>query len=303
MRILLQPSSGKVAMDHYDDTIANGVTVETLKEYLSTEELQRLIDLKQDKVKIWGIVPTLKNEPRSQWLNLNEDDVVLFYKNKSIYFFGKVLLKAHNKSLATQLWGNDNEGRTWEYIYFLKEGKQIQVPYKPELLGYKSNHAVMGAMLLNESQSLDLLKYLQENEGQLIDESLIKPNSAEESFFIKKIKLPKTPEEATQEINKISEGLKGKPVKEVIKTAKILSRNPLFARLVKEKAKYTCDICGEKPFIQKNGLPYAEAHHLLELSKTRIDNPNKMICVCPTCHRVIHFGNEESLEKRRKLKK
>lgn len=47
-----------------------------------------------------------------------------------------------------------------------------------------------------------------------------------------------------------------------------------------------------------NAVRYAEAHHKSELAKTKIDNPNDMICVCPTCHKVIHFGSEEELTRR-----
>jgi 5-methylcytosine-specific restriction protein A len=62
-------------------------------------------------------------------------------------------------------------------------------------------------------------------------------------------------------------------------------------------------MCGAKPFKQKNGQPFAEAHHTGELSKTKIDNPNDMKCLCPTCHRVVHFGDENSIKTRLNLRK
>ena len=111
-----------------------------------------------------------------------------------------------------------------------------------------------------------------------------------------------SPEDAEQEIKRISEEIINKPVQERIRIAKRLSRKPKFARLTKEKAKYICEICGNKPFIQENGMLFAEAHHILELSKSRVDDPGYMICVCPTCHKVIHYGNEQALNDRKKLK-
>ena len=38
-----------------------------------------------------------------------------------------------------------------------------------------------------------------------------------------------------------------------------------------------------------------------ELSKSRFDNPKDMICVCPLCHRTIHYGNDESLNQRLRI--
>lgn len=154
-------------------------------------------------------------------------------------------------------------------------------------------------MLLDESQS-DLIKnYIENNEKEIIKD--IKPNKKDLVYITKQAINIKTPDEAIKEIEKITRDSENNVVEEKIRIAKALVRNSKFSRLVKERASYVCEICGEKPFIQKNGIPYAEAHHINELSKTRIDSPTEMICVCPICHRVIHFGNQESLDTRKKM--
>jgi|GEM_PF-2268102 len=129
-------------------------------------------------------------------------------------------------------------------------------------------------------------------------DDFIEPSEKEEIKYSQEISLPKTPEEAEIELERISKRISAEPVQEKVKMAKFLSRNPLYSKLVKQRVSYICEICGEKPFIQKNGQPYAEAHHKGELAKTRIDNPEVMICVCPTCHRVIHYGSDAELLKR-----
>jgi len=131
--------------------------------------------LERDKIKVWGIVPTLNDKPRKEWLELQEGDLVLFYAKKRFFYGAKVAFKIQNKSLAGELWGYDDQGRTWEYIYFIKEGKEIDTQYLPELIGYKPNHILMGAILLNEDKSVLLKKYIEKNEGKIIDESIIKP--------------------------------------------------------------------------------------------------------------------------------
>lgn len=302
MRILLQPASGKEPLEHFEYTIQPGVLVQSLEGKVSKGILSEIKSLNLRYISIWGIVPTLDNQPRTQWSNLHEDDIVLFYGKKRFYYFARVLTKTHEKKLAEQLWGVDDQNRTWEYIYFIKEGKQIDIPYKPIILSYAANHVIQGAILLDEVKSRALMQYIESYSGILLDEDLIDPNPQEESSYIQKIPTPKTSEEALLIIETISESLINQPARERIKVAKILARNPRFARLVKEKVKYRCEICGVDPFMQKSGVPYAEAHHIEELAYYRMDDPKKMICVCPTCHRVIHYGNEESFRQRQAFK-
>ncbi|MBA3284734.1 MAG: HNH endonuclease, partial [Nitrosopumilus sp.] len=209
--------------------------------------------------------------------------------------------KTHNKEIAESLWGLDAEGRTWEYMFFIKEGKSISLPYKPEVLEYKPNHIVQGALLLSDEKAEAFKEYIEKNEGTTFNETDVEPSEEEEAVFHRKIKDPATVEEAESEIERVANEIKDQPVREKIKVAKMLVRNPKFARLVKERVKYICEICGVKPFMQKNGLPYAEAHHKSELAKTKIDNPKDMICVCPTCHKVIHFGTNDELLLRTKM--
>ncbi len=301
MRILLQPASGKEAMQHFEDTIASGVPLAYLKNELKPKEYQKIKQLGQRSVKVWGIVPTLSNQPRREWLDLKKNDWVLFYARKSFYFIAQVHLKIHNKKLAKELWGVDNEKRTWEYIYFIKEGKEIELQYIPSIIGYSDNHAVQRATLLDEEQSGALKKHVEENEQGTLDPETIEPSKKDELEFVKQVSPPQTVSEAEKEISRITGSLQYKPIETKIRTAKILSRNPRFARLVKERASYVCEICGQKPFIQKSGLPYAEAHHKLELTKIKFECPSDMICVCPICHRVIHHGNKKSLEDRKNL--
>jgi len=294
MSILLQPCSGKVAMEHFEDTIedtiVNGVPLSYFDGKIETSDFSKLAELSSDTIITWGFVP---NSKISEWKKLKEGDIVLFSAKKTFFYMGVVHSKIHNKKIAQSLWGYDDQNRTWEYIYFIKEGKSIQLPYKPEVLEYKSNHVIQGSQLLNDEKSTAMKEYLEDIEGSSFDENVVVPTEEEEKIFQRKIREPNSVEEAMAEINRISNEVKNEPVRERVKTAKMLIRNPKFARLVKEKAKYVCEICGEKPFMQKNGLPYAEAHHKSELSKTKIDNPNDMICVCPTCHKVVHFGTEE----------
>ena len=82
---------------------------------------------------------------------------------------------------------------------------------------------------------------------------------------------PSSGKEAEAKIREITQELDSSPAKQRIIKAKSLARNPKFARLVKEKSSYICEICGQKPFIQKNGLPYAEDAKVPDLSRKNLD--------------------------------
>ncbi|MFN8597681.1 MAG: HNH endonuclease signature motif containing protein [Anaerolineae bacterium] len=53
---------------------------------------------------------------------------------------------------------------------------------------------------------------------------------------------------------------------------------------------YTCQLCGEKGFVQTNGTIYIEAHHITELHKLLPGSycSDNIIVVCANCHRKLH---------------
>lgn len=65
-------------------------------------------------------------------------------------------------------------------------------------------------------------------------------------------------------------------------------------------AKYKCDLdSSHQSFITKNGKPYMEAHHLIPLNaqddfEHSLDVDANIVCLCPNCHRKLHFGEDIS---------
>lgn len=72
--------------------------------------------------------------------------------------------------------------------------------------------------------------------------------------------------------------------------------------------KYKCSFDEtHETFLTNKGLPYMEGHHLIPCTssnaeyywskfKRNIDCVENIICLCPTCHRRIHFGSKEEKE-------
>lgn len=71
------------------------------------------------------------------------------------------------------------------------------------------------------------------------------------------------------------------------------------------RANGICESCKEPaPFETAEGKPYLEVHHVDELGSGGADSPNKVIALCPTCHRRVHHakhGEEFNQQLREKL--
>lgn len=73
-------------------------------------------------------------------------------------------------------------------------------------------------------------------------------------------------------------------------------RNPEKAKKSIVLANYKCDLNqSHVSFISKNGKPYMEAHHLVPLSTQEyfdysLDVDANIVCLCPNCHRKLHYG-------------
>jgi len=128
-KLILQPSGNKDARDHYVDTVLNPVSFSRLESFLSSSELDALREIYPDeKCFIWGVTPGGNN--KSSWDRISKGDVAVFSRDGKIYASSVVTYKLHNKGLAADLWKYDKEGRTWEYIYFLDEIRNVNIPYK-----------------------------------------------------------------------------------------------------------------------------------------------------------------------------
>lgn len=75
--------------------------------------------------------------------------------------------------------------------------------------------------------------------------------------------------------------------------AKVYHRDPVIAAYVKRRANGYCQLCGMKaPFVDRNGEPYLECHHLNWLSQGGQDAADNCAALCPNCHRKMHAIND-----------
>lgn len=83
----------------------------------------------------------------------------------------------------------------------------------------------------------------------------------------------------------------------VVVEKKVWKRSGILRRQVIEMAEYKCEINPvHKSFVAEfNNMPYMEAHHAIPMElQDEFDNSldvyANIICLCPLCHRQIHYG-------------
>jgi hypothetical protein len=124
-QVILQPA-GK----HYDDTIKPPVPMERLARFLDAADLTRLHHIYSSRpVPTWGVTPGARGANRRKWQRITPGAVVLMARAGHLIASATVTHTTHNRALATELWGTDQDGETWEYLYFLDDVRDQAIPY------------------------------------------------------------------------------------------------------------------------------------------------------------------------------
>jgi len=81
------------------------------------------------------------------------------------------------ESIAHRIWGRDVQGKTWPYLLFLNDLKQVDIPLGRfnELTGYRFN-AIQGFMVLKRERSERLLEELSGLSESGVVEAITRPS-------------------------------------------------------------------------------------------------------------------------------
>lgn len=65
-----------------------------------------------------------------------------------------------------------------------------------------------------------------------------------------------------------------------------------MSEYAKQRANGICQLCHlPAPFIDRDGKPYLESHHIIWLSDGGEDSISNTVALCPNCHRKMHALN------------
>jgi len=159
-QVVLQPSANKGAREHYRDTIESPVTFTAHRGLLGVSTYSHLITLFPSGIAaMWGVTPGVNGSNQRKWDRMELGASVLFAADGRIFGRGVIAAKFHNQALARQLWGEDDRGDTWEFMYALDQVTSVNIPYADfnNAVGYKPNYVIQGFTVLDEAKSESFL--------------------------------------------------------------------------------------------------------------------------------------------------
>ncbi|SEK72319.1 5-methylcytosine-specific restriction endonuclease McrBC, GTP-binding regulatory subunit McrB [Chitinophaga rupis] len=127
MNFFVFTAANAEAQKHFKDTVEKSVDIQVLKKHLTSDQFDQL--LKRSTIEgfyCWGSRPGPDNE--SNWKEMKEGDPIMSYWAFKYHHIAQIIYKIRNKDLAKELWGEDDEGKTWEYIYFFSKPESIDPP-------------------------------------------------------------------------------------------------------------------------------------------------------------------------------
>jgi len=127
MRHIFVFTAGKPeARDHLKDSITQAVSFSRMEKVLGPERAAPFKALTNDDgFYAWGAVPGPKNKP--MWEAMRVGDIVLTVYGNRYKFLSTVSGTLHDKDMAREIWGTDDNSRTWEYMYLLTQPQALDV--------------------------------------------------------------------------------------------------------------------------------------------------------------------------------
>lgn len=162
-KVVLQPCGNGLPAKHYTDTVENAVPLSHIASFLLPDDLD---DLKrkfpEGNAAAWGVTPGEESSNRKKWNRMTLGDVALFSREGRIFSSGTVAKKMHNAILSRHLWGEDEAGETWEYMYFLSDIRHVDSRTASETLttrAFEGSLAVMSVAPTNFPSIEGLFEY------------------------------------------------------------------------------------------------------------------------------------------------
>ena len=162
MRIAVQPCSNEVAYQHYQDTIQQLVPRKRIEPFLTPAQRKEFDKISDDNLAVWGVVPGKKDVNLKKWEKLKSGDIAVLYRKRQLFLQAHISLCIRNRELAEELWSTNEDGSTWECVYFIDELHEIDISIEEyaAALGYKSNFIIQGFDVLEDQNKVLSMIYL-----------------------------------------------------------------------------------------------------------------------------------------------
>lgn len=134
-----------------------------LEGYLEEEEITKLRARFSSAAAVWGVTPGVSGGNMRKWERMREGDLVVLYRNRTLFMRGTVEMKLHSRELATDLWSLTADGQTWEHIYLLNGLETMDIPIGRfnRALGYAESNVVQGFNVYDGAKAEAIIELLE----------------------------------------------------------------------------------------------------------------------------------------------
>lgn len=242
----------------------------------------------------WGAVPGVRNIPN--WKAMERGDYVLCMYGNTYHYVARVLAKYNNERFARRVWGEDEGGETWEYMYFLTEPLEVE-RHVSEFEGYL-NAVYRGFTRISD----DRLDAILDDYGSI--EGLIKEilDYQDEGLPTQLMLAPDRSEEIAVSSLQVDDVAHGKVDEKVIPDSE--GRKRIVQHVDYERSRKNremaikihgtvCQVCGfdfDEVYGRDYADSYIEIHHVRPLSEYegKVDPATDLVPLCANCHRMAH---------------
>src|SRR3989344_774794 len=143
---------------HYFDTIKNRRPVAEFGKFLQPDKVEKLNNYSHGRpYAVWGAVPGPSNI--RNWEAMEEGDYVMVYRQGKIILAAEIAMKIRNADLAKYFWQEDENGKTWELIYFMINdiAFDLEMSKLNKYLDYQEDYNPQGFMAIRQDKVDKLL--------------------------------------------------------------------------------------------------------------------------------------------------
>lgn len=242
----------------------------------------------------WGAVPGVKNIPN--WKAMERGDYVLCMYSNTYHYVARLLAKYNNERFARRIWGEKENGETWEYMYFLTEPLEVNRNVS-EFDGYL-NAVYRGFTKISDKQLNAILDDYGSIEG-LIKEIL---DYGDEGLPNQLMLAPDRSEEVAEtslQVDDITHGDVDETVIPDSEGRKRIVQHVNYERSQKNRELAIqihgtiCAVCGfnfDEVYGRECADGYIQIHHIKPLSEYEgtVDPTTDLVPLCANCHVMAH---------------
>ncbi len=298
LQIFVFTAGNPEARQHLADSIQNPIDDPRTKVFDNFDEPhhEELARIKEEGrgFYAWGAVPGIRNIPT--WEQMERGDFVLCVYDNAYRYAARVLAKYDNPECAQAVWGTNDKGQTWRYMYFLTEPIEVYQPLY-EFEGYL-NSSYRGFTRIANTR----LEEIEKDYGSI--EEFIKETLQYEGEGLPGGLQPgadpseKIAEDSLQ-VDDVAHGDIDETVIPDSEGRKRLVQHVSYERSQKNRREAikkhgtTCAVCTFN-FDETYGKDYADGyiqiHHIKPLSKNEgeVDPGTDLVPLCANCHAMAH---------------